>query len=228
MAVLRRRSGPVAKGLGRKQRKAAKRARSIQAPAPRLTLKQEKFVRVYLETGNASEAYRQAYDCEDMAPATVNREAAALLDNPKITTRLAAARSALAEKHGVTIDWVMRQLRAIAGADIRKAVKWNGLEITEEDHPDGGDVLVVKHQYTNAVLFKNSEEIDDDTAAAISEVSQSPTGGLRVKFHDKLAALDRLGRTLGMFRDKDDDEPRSLTIQLVSFAGSRKTGKPAR
>jgi phage terminase small subunit len=225
----------MAKG---RKRKAAKRAKSIpgapaaadgsEGPAPKLTPKQEKFVQVYLETGNASEAYRQAYDCAGMAPATINSEAAALLVNPKITPRLEAVRAAVAEKHGVTVDWVMHQLKAIAGADIRKALKWNGLEITEEDNPDGGEVLVVKHQYTNAVLFKNSDEIDDDTAAAISEVSQSPTGGLRVKFHDKLAALDRLGRTLGMFRDKDDDEPRSLTIQLVSFAGSRKTGKPAR
>ena len=217
---------------GRRQREAAKRARSTPgapnaADAPKLTLKQERFCRVYLETGNASEAYRQAYDCEGMAPATVNREAAALLDNPKITTRLAAARSALAEKHGVTIDWVMHQLKAIAGADIRKAVRWNGLEITEEDNPDGGDILVVKHQYTNAVLLKNSDEIDDDTAAAIAEVSQSPTGGLRLKFHDKLAALDRLGRTLGMFRDKDDDEPRSLTIEIVSFADAHKKRRAA-
>jgi len=35
---------------------------------------------------------------------------------------------------------LMRQLKAIAGADIRKAVKWNGLEITEEDNPDGASV----------------------------------------------------------------------------------------
>ena len=32
----------------------------------KLTVKQEAFCQNYLELGNASEAYRQAYDAEDM------------------------------------------------------------------------------------------------------------------------------------------------------------------
>lgn len=37
-----------------------------------LTPKQETFCLAYIETGNASEAYRQAYDAENMKPDTVN------------------------------------------------------------------------------------------------------------------------------------------------------------
>ncbi len=51
-----------------------------------LTPKQEKFCLAYLETGNASEAYRRAYNAAKMKAATVNRNAKALLDNTKITT----------------------------------------------------------------------------------------------------------------------------------------------
>ena len=46
-----------------------------------LTPKQEKFAQVYVETGNASEAYRAAYACERMKSATVNRRAFDQLEN---------------------------------------------------------------------------------------------------------------------------------------------------
>jgi hypothetical protein len=43
-----------------------------------------------------------------------------------------------------------------------------------------------------------SDQIDDATAAAIAEVWQSADGQVRVKLHDKRAALVDLGRHLGM------------------------------
>jgi len=46
-----------------------------------------------------------------------------------------------------------------------------------------------------------SDEIDDDTAAAISEVRQTKEG-LAIKMHDKKGALVDIGRHLGMFKDK--------------------------
>jgi hypothetical protein len=39
-------------------------------------------------------------------------------------------------------------------------------------------------------------------AAAVAEVSQTVNGALRVKLHDKHAALVSIGRYLGMFDDK--------------------------
>lgn len=57
----------------------------------KLTLKQDAFCLSYMETMNASEAYRRAYGAENMAPATVNRKAMELLDNNKVATRLKAS-----------------------------------------------------------------------------------------------------------------------------------------
>ena len=44
-----------------------------------------------------------------------------------------------------------------------------------------------------------SDKLDEDTAAAITAVSQSSTGTLSIKMHDKLAALIALGKHLEMF-----------------------------
>ena len=38
----------------------------------KLTPKQENFCLAYLETSNASEAYRRAYDSENMKPESIN------------------------------------------------------------------------------------------------------------------------------------------------------------
>lgn len=49
-----------------------------------LTPKQAEFCRVYMETGNASEAYRQAYDSSSMSYEAIKVEASRLLRNPTI------------------------------------------------------------------------------------------------------------------------------------------------
>lgn len=55
----------------------------------RLTGKQERFCRHYLDTdGNASEAYRMSYDTSKMQPSTVHYSAWELMNNPKITQRI--------------------------------------------------------------------------------------------------------------------------------------------
>lgn len=85
-----------------------------------LTPKQEAFCRAYLKTGNASEAYREAYDCKGSNPATVNRQAKALLDNPKIAARLQASRDKANERAEITLAAHLKslgELRDSASAD---------------------------------------------------------------------------------------------------------------
>lgn len=163
-----------------------------------LTSKQRAFVREYLIDLNATQAaIRAGYSAK-----TANEQASRLLANVKIAGAIAAAMKIRAERTEITADRVVNELAKIGFADIRKAVKWTSSLITEEDNPDGGDVLVVKHIVTNNIQIVASEEIDEDTAAAIAEISQNATGGIKVKLHDKRAALVDLGRHLGIFKDK--------------------------
>ena len=55
---------------------------------PKLTIKQEKFVLKYLECGNASEAYRFAYNCSKMSDNTIYNKASKLLNKGEIRARL--------------------------------------------------------------------------------------------------------------------------------------------
>ena len=75
-----------------------------------LTPKQEGFCRSYIETGNASEAYRRSYDAQGMKPESINRKAKELMDNVKIAARVAELQQSLVKRHEVTVDSLMLEL----------------------------------------------------------------------------------------------------------------------
>lgn len=75
-----------------------------------LTLKQEAFCQRYIETGNASEAYRLAYNASGMKPATINRKAVELTQNGKVAARVTELKSGLAKAHQVTVASLLAEL----------------------------------------------------------------------------------------------------------------------
>src|SRR6266403_2359630 len=102
-----------------------------------------------------------------------------------------------AERAEVTVEQVVRELKLIGFSDIRKVVSWrNELVTRTEKGKDGAPVLMPR------VTIVDADKISDEAAAAVAEVSQTVNGALRVKLHDKHAALVSIGKHLGMFDDK--------------------------
>ena len=75
-----------------------------------LTPKQERFCQLYIELGNASEAYRQSYDASKMKPETINTKAKELLNNGKITVRIEELKAEHKERHNITVDDLIAEL----------------------------------------------------------------------------------------------------------------------
>lgn len=75
-----------------------------------LTLKQEKFCQLYIELGNASEAYRQSYDTDNMKSDTIHRKAAELMADGKITARIDELKAEHQQRHQLTVDDLIREL----------------------------------------------------------------------------------------------------------------------
>jgi len=82
----------------------------------KLTIKQENFCLAYIQTGNASQAYRIAYNAEKMKPASINRKAAFTLDQGKIRARLEELHSEERERHAVTVESLTKELKNIMKA----------------------------------------------------------------------------------------------------------------
>ncbi|WP_045952829.1 terminase small subunit [Achromobacter xylosoxidans] len=121
-----------------------------------LTPKQEAFALAYLETGNASEAYRRAYNAAKMKPAVVAVKASELLAHGKVSVRVAELQAAHAERHKLTVDDLLRELEearqaaltaesvqssAAVAATMGKA-KLLGLDkqVIEHSGPNGGPI----------------------------------------------------------------------------------------
>ena len=79
----------------------------------KLTPKQEKFCQLYIELGNASEAYRQSYDCSKMASKTVNEVAARMLTNCKIAARVEELQREHRQRHNITVDKIIADLQEV-------------------------------------------------------------------------------------------------------------------
>lgn len=175
-----------------------------------LTAKQRAFVREYLVDMNATQAAIRAGYSEASAY-SIGQEN---LKKPEVSAAIEAAMKKRAERTDITADMVLKELAKIGFADIRKAIKWQGTLVTEEDNPDGGDTLTIKNVVTNNVQLISSDDIDDETAAAISEISQNQGGGIKLKLHDKRAALVDIGKHLGMFKeDNKGAAPVTIIIQ---------------
>lgn len=120
--------------------------------------------------------------------------ASRLSANDSVRIRLSELQTAVADDAIMTRTEALKELSRLARSDLRKAVKWQPNVTGMYEDEDGQERLAV----TNQVQLVASDELDDDTAAAIAEISQTDKGGLKLKMHDKLGALGILARFHGI------------------------------
>ena len=200
----------------------AKQDRPKKKPASKLTPGQERFCIYYVnqradERVSAAEAYRRAY------PNYNGRHAAQLAlrllqQHPIVMQRIAQLRDRAAKRLEVSAERVLRELASIAFSDISRLVHWDSA---------GEQTLVA------------SDELLEEDKAAIKDIATDKSR-TRVRLHDKVAALEKLAKHLGLFTEKVDitsggqsfatlsDEQRVERItQLLNTARTRLAGRDA-
>jgi phage terminase small subunit len=96
-----------------------------------LTAKQEAFCQAMLTEGDASKAYRKVYRVSPNAKAaTVHRSAHEVLQNPKVSARLAALRKPAVESVQMTLATHLQQLAELRDAAL-KDKKWGPAILAE-------------------------------------------------------------------------------------------------
>ncbi|SEI98662.1 phage terminase small subunit [Azotobacter beijerinckii] len=155
-----------------------------------LTPKQQRFVDEYLIDLNATQAAIRAGYSEKTAKII----AAQNLSKLNIRIAIDGRMKDRERRTEITQDRVLQELAKIGFSDIRHAVEW-GPEVMIVDEETGETAV------SNGVVLIPSSKIDPDTSAAISEISQTAQG-LKIKLHDKRAALVDIGRHIGMFKDR--------------------------
>lgn len=77
-----------------------------------MTPKQEAFARAYVETGNASEAYRRSYNAGNMKPEAIKVKACELLKNGNVAVTVERLQLKHQKRHDVTVDSITEMLKA--------------------------------------------------------------------------------------------------------------------
>ena len=166
-----------------------------------LNEKQRRFVDEYLIDLNATQAAIRA----GYSDKTAGSQAFDLLKKPEIESYISERMKDRESRTQITQDRVLKELAKIGFSDIRKAVKWgDGLLIA---NPETGELEIA-----NGIALISSDSIDDDTAASISEVSQTAQG-LKIKMYDKKSALVDIGKHLGMFVERVDATISTRTLE---------------
>lgn len=160
----------------------------------RLTARQARFVDAYLACGNLCQAAREAGASERGANSAAQRWAT----NPAVRAEIERRQAEVAKKYDVTFERVVRELAAIAFTPFGDLAEWG---------PDG-------------VTLKAKDKLSDEALRSVAEVSETVTekgGSLKIRQHDKIAALEKLAKHVGLFKDT----PASATVVVIDpYAGS--------
>jgi len=149
-----------------------------------MTPKREQFCLEYLVDLNATQAAIRA----GYSPKTAGSQGEQLLKKVEIQQRIAELRADREQRTQIEGDRVIEELKRIGLARIDEAVECRG----------------------RTVKIKSFAELSPDVLAAIESVQQTKDG-IKVKFHNKLAALEQLARHLGLF-EKDNAQQSQLLL----------------
>ena len=136
-----------------------------------LPVKHATFVAEYLAGANL----RTAAAAAGFSAKTSHVQANRLLKNAKIRRAISEGQRLRSMRLGITADRIAVELANIAFADLSDVVTI-----------EGGQVRV-----------RDTADLTRQQSAAISEISET-NAGLRIKMHSKVAALESLGKQLGL------------------------------
>lgn len=145
-----------------------------------LTPKQEKFCMLYIELGNASEAYRQSYDAEDMNDNTVHRNAHALLENNKVATRVEQLRNEHKQAHKMTVADLLAELEEARQAALGAENPQSSAAVAATMGKAkllGLDKQVIDHQSSDGSMSpaKPAKDLtDEELAAELEKLGEKP------------------------------------------------------
>lgn len=151
----------------------------MRKPSKKITPKQARFADEYLIDLNAKQAAIRA----GYSKKTADVIGAELLRKTLVAEVIHKKIEARTARTNITQDRVLRELARIAFADSRSIMSWSERGVCPID----------------------SDILSDDDAAAVASVTETKTkdgGSMKVQMHDKMKALELIGKHLGLFPDK--------------------------
>jgi len=90
------------------------------------TAKQLAALQHFVVNQNKTEAYKHAYDTDDMHPRTINREAIRLFKSPVLESMVLTMQQQAAENIGVSVEWVLHRAKLLADFNLKRFLYVDG------------------------------------------------------------------------------------------------------
>lgn len=198
-----------------------------------LTDKQEKFVQELIKGKSQREAYRTAYPTSvKWLDTAVDCNASKVFSDAKVLQRYESLKGRLLKEAEddciITAKQVLQELANIAlanGSDFA--------EVIEKEYPvkDKDGNLTGETRIYSAVEITPTESVDKTKRSAIAGIEQTQSG-IKIKQHDKVKALELLGKHLGLFVEKVEltgkdggpveiESPRERIERRIAITASR-------
>lgn len=175
-----------------------------------LTAKQKKFVDEYLIDLNATRAYRTAYP-NIKKDSTASVCASQLLRNTKVLEYLQKKQEEIQKRTEITQDRVLKELAAVAfskASDYACVVERRLTKVVDGVAVDvldvNGDPVVYRD-----VELELTQNLTEDQKRAIA-VMKKGRDGYEIKTFDKIKALELIGKHIGMFDGKNQNEAEAM------------------
>jgi len=178
----------------------------------KLTIKQEKYAQGLFTGLSQREAYKQAYNCENMTDKTIDEAACRLADDSKVIARITELTEGLTKRNTALVERVLNQLSKIAFADIKDMLSYKTIKTLDETATSLLGTPITT--YKTIIDLKDSDQVD---GTLISEV-QETKDGFKFKRNDQMKALELIGKHLGMFTDKVEWQGSPTFEQLLKNA----------
>lgn len=197
-------------------------------PDDKLTLTEEAFLTEYLRNGeNGTAAW--IYSHPGTSPSLAAIYAHKLLRKGKVSTRLAAERARLTRTHEMDRDGLLQELLLIVRADPNELTQMRqvacghcyagaggrGDALYVEPDPDcercAGDGMAVP-------WYADTRKLSAQARALFAGVKTTKDGA-QVLMHDKMAALDRIARILGAYKEDNEQQAKPVADVIRAFFG---------
>jgi len=131
--------------------------------AKNLTQKQINFCHKYIECGNASEAYRFAYNAENMKPESITRKASELMANGIVSAMVQELRDKATETFDITIEQKKKWLQQIVDLGLKKIYDAQGNEVPTDMSSARGAIAELNKMDGHLASFKHEVKGDGIT-----------------------------------------------------------------
>ena len=165
-----------------------------------MTPKQKLFAEEYLKDLNATQSAIRAGYSKKTAYAIGQEN----LKKPEIQKEIQKLMNKRSKINEITADNVLKELAYIAFADSTDYAKIKHKTVVN-------DVTGEKEEVTY-VEFTDTDDLSEEQKKAISTIKYT-RNGIAVETHNKLKALELLGKHLGMFEEQQEEQQVIVTIK---------------